>query len=66
MDGIYLHAAEQRRLEWESRELARDSEPDSDRRSGAVVRGKQESQMEWVMLAYAGLFTEDAKQEKAA
>jgi hypothetical protein len=29
MDGTLLHAAEQRRLEWEARELARDSEPDS-------------------------------------
>jgi hypothetical protein len=65
MDGTLLHAAEQRRLEWESRELARDSEPDSDRRSGAV-RGKQESQMEWIRLAYEGLFTEDVTQEKAA
>jgi hypothetical protein len=58
--------AEQRRLEWESRELARGGEPDSDRRSGEVVRGKQESQMEWVMMAYEGLFTEDVTQEKAA
>jgi hypothetical protein len=65
MDGTTLHAADLRRLEWESRELARDSEPDSDRRSGAVV-GKQESQMEWIRLAYEGLFTEDVKQEKAA
>jgi hypothetical protein len=30
------------------------------------VRGKQESQMEWIRLAYEGLFTEDVKQEKAA
>jgi hypothetical protein len=66
MDGTLLHAAEQRRREWESRELARDSEPDSDRRRGVVVRGKQESQMEWIRLAYEGLFTEDVKQEKAA
>jgi hypothetical protein len=33
---------------------------------GEVPRGKQESQMEWIRLAYEGLFTEDVKQEKAA
>jgi hypothetical protein len=66
MDGTLLHAAEQRRLEWESKQLPPVSEPDSDRRSGEVVRGKQESQMEWIRLAYEGLFTEDVTQEKAA
>jgi hypothetical protein len=53
MDGTYLHAAGQRRLEWESRELARDSEPDSDRRSGEVPRGKVEKGL-W-KVAYPGL-----------
>jgi hypothetical protein len=66
MDGTQLFDSEQRRLEWESKQLPPVSEPDSDRRSGEVPRGKQESQMEWIRLAYEGLFTEDVKQEKAA
>jgi hypothetical protein len=53
MDGTQLFDAEQRRLEWEARELARDSEPDSDRRSGVVVRGKVEKGL-W-RVAYPGL-----------
>jgi hypothetical protein len=53
MDGTLIHAAEQRRLEWEARELARDSEPDSDRRSGKVLRGKVPEGL-W-RVAYPGL-----------
>jgi hypothetical protein len=64
---LTLHAQELRRAELEGRELARDSEPDSNHTSGEVVpRGKAQSQMAWIERAYAGPFPEEMKQEKAA